>query len=734
MRNFLILIFCFGITTIHAQKMSWRKHAKLAKKQMAEGNYEDAATNYEAAWTKKTKKKEYIYEAAECYMKIKDYRKAAEAYSHIKEENKKFMLPGLKYCRALKMDGQYDEASRAFVYFINGYNGDDKDVVSNIVQDEIRGCELGISMLEKEPADISFEHLSDNVNSEGADFAPVPFSDDVLYYTSNMVGETKMYLTQRNGGVWTRSRVPKNFPKIEAPHFGNGAFSPDNKSFYYTECSNIDASGRMVEDCYIFVTQRDDSGWSKPEKLNNRVNKAGSTNTQPYIIHKDNKEILYFISNRIGGEGGLDIWYSARDLSSEKLDFSKAKNMGSSINSIADEMTPYFDMDENAMYFSSNGRANIGGFDVFKSNMEGENNWSNPTNIGLPYNSNADDYYFRKYASTGGYIVSNRKYGLEKTTFKNDDIFAFSMPTERMMASGNVIDKTTGKKMDEVWVSIYEVTKEGKSKLLENKAFPNGEYQFGLLPGKNYRVEAHQEGFLTEGIQFSTMNNDQMNFTNDLTIGSAMDVNKIDVATTEIVEEAREITNVTEMPTGQANGTFNNPQPAVTEMMESESFSSDSGNVGIVNPVPNATVTTTIVTDPTPVPSTVTTTTVTDYPSNMTTTENYPSATTTTTTPNYSSSTTTSSTSEAGVVYKIQLIAVRKFNDSHSRYNTAKNYGFLETEYLADRNLTRVLLSSFNSKSEADQILMTMKENPQFRTAVVVRYENGVRIDPWQKY
>ena len=715
MRTLLIFIFCFGITTIHAQKMSWRKHAKLAKKQMAEGNYEDAATNYEAAWTKKTKKKEYIYQAAECYMQVKNYRKAAEAYNHIKEENKDFMLPGLKYCRALKMDGQYDEASRAFVYFINGYNGDDKDVVSNIVQDEIRGCELGIAMLEKEMSDITFEHMSDNVNSEGADFAPVPFSDDVLYYTSNMVGETKMYLTQRNGGVWTRSRVPKNFPKIEAPHFGNGAFSPDNKSFYYTQCNNIDASGRMVENCMIYVTQRNDSGWSKPEKLNNLVNKAGSTNTQPFVSHQGNQEILYFISNRIGGEGGLDIWYSARDLSNEKLDFKKAKNMGSSINSMADEMTPYFDVEENAMYFSSNGRANIGGYDVFKSTMEGENMWSNPTNIGLPYNSNADDYYFRKYSSTGGYVVSNRKFGLEKTTFTSDDIFAFSMPTEKLMASGNVMDKTTGKKMGEVWVSIYEVREGGTPKLLENKSFSNGEYKFGLLPGKNYRVEAHQEGYLTEAIHFSTMNNDQMIFKNDLTIGTSMDVNTIDAVTTK----------VTEMPGGQANGTFSNPQPAIVETMESESFSSDSGVIETINDAPTSTVTKPIMTTPTPVTSDVTTT-VTDYPSAVTTTENYPSATTTTTSNN-------SSYAEAGVVYKIQLIAVRKFNDSHSRYNTAKNYGFLETEYVSDRNLTRVLLSSFNSKSEADQILMTMKENPQFRTAVVVRYENGVRIDPWQK-
>jgi len=188
--------------------------------------------------------------------------------------------------------------------------------------------------------------------------------------------------------------------------------------------------------CEIFITQRDDQGWSAPKKLNKGINKTGATATQPFVVHKDGQEVLYFVSDRTGGQGGLDVW-------SEKLDFARPRNCGKTINSMADEMTPYFDMDENTMYFSSNGKSNIGGFDVFKSKNTGDNEWAKPENMGLPYNSNADDYYFRKYSERGGYVVSNRKFGLEKTTFSHDDIFGFSMPTERMMASGKVMDMKT---------------------------------------------------------------------------------------------------------------------------------------------------------------------------------------------------------------------------------------------------------------------------------------------------
>lgn len=669
MRSLLILIFCLGMTTVHAQKMSWRKHAKLAKKQVEEGNFQEAAINFESAWKKKTKKKEYLFQAAECYLKVMDYRKAAECYEPIKEENKDFLLPGLKYCRALKMDGQYDEASRAFVYFINGYNDADKDVVANIVQDEIRGCELGMSLLEKETSNVTFEHLSSNVNSKAADFAPVPFSDDVLYYTSNMVGETKMYLSQRNGETWSRSRVPKNFPEIFAPHYGNGAFSPDNKKFFYTQCDRIDASGRMVYGCEIFVTQRDESGWSAPKKLNKGINKTGTTATQPFVIHQNNQEILYFVSDRSGGQGGMDIWFTTRDMASEKLNFERPRNCGKQINSMADEMTPYFDMLENAMYFSSNGKTNIGGFDVFKSKNNGDNEWAKSENIGLPYNSSADDYYFRKHSARGGYLVSNRKFGLEKTTFSHDDIFSFSTPIERMMASGKVMNKKTNEQMKDVWVAIYEISASGSVRLLENKASANGAYEFGLLSGKNYRVEAHKDGYEADGWEFSTMNNNQMAFVNDITIG---DVSMASTNSTTMSEMEPTSGNT------NTNGTFNNPQPTIE--VESESFGSDSGSTTINNPTPTITI------------------------------------------------------GEQGVVYKIQLMAVRNFNSNEARFNMAKNYGTLETEYLGGKNLTRVLLSTFSTKEEAERVLNAMNSsNRDFKTAVIVRYESGVRIDPWAK-
>ena len=735
-----------------AQNLSWRKHAKLAEQLYKQGEFANAAEHYEAAWQKKTKKKEYIYQAGECYAMIKDYRKAAEAYQYVKEDNKDFTLPGLKYARALKQDGQYDEASRALVNFINVYQGKDKDVVTKIVEKEIQGCELGIQMLEaSEVSNIEFEHLNDDVNSKAADFAPVPFSDDVLYYSSNMAGETKMYLTQRHEGKWSRARVPKNFPEISAKHFGNGSFSPDNKKFFYTQCKGVDAAGRMITGCEIYMTTRSDDGWSTPKKLDSSINKSGSTSTQPFVVHKDGKEMLFFVSDRkTGGQGGLDIWFTSRDLEGMDNKFGQPRNLGPTVNSMGDEMTPYFDMDENMMYYSSNGIATIGGYDVFRTSGTGMSDWASPENIGLPYNSSADDYYFRRSSIGNGYVVSNRVFGLDKTSSMDDDIFSFSEMVERMMASGNVIDEEKKANMENVWVALYEKTKEGKTRLLENKEFAGGMYKFNLLEGKSYRIEASADGYMMEGMDFSTVATEGGlgNFTKDIAL--------------EKLDDIAVGGETGGMISGKPNGIFNDPQPIPSGTTTTGTISSvgDRVNEAVASPTSEVVSSTstvvapstasTIVTTPsnnviTSSPSTVATATtpapMVNTPStisiedisNGTTT---PSTTYTTPVANYPSTTTTAPAAayvEAGVVYKVQLIAVRKYDESQGRYNSAKNYGALQTEYLPERNLTRVLLGTFSTKEEAESIRQSMKEQRDFRTAVVVKYENGVRIDPWAK-
>ncbi|MDD3859397.1 MAG: OmpA family protein [Bacteroidales bacterium] len=127
-----------------------------------------------------------------------------------------------------------------------------------------------------------------------------------------------------------------------------------------------------------------------------RVKELNSNQWESHAsITADGKRI-YFTSARKGGEGGLDIWYSDRN--NEGL-WQNPVNIGNVINTPYNEEMPYIIRNGNALYFSSEGHKNMGGYDMFYSNFNEEtNSWSTPINLGYPFSTVGNDM---------GYIIEN---------------------------------------------------------------------------------------------------------------------------------------------------------------------------------------------------------------------------------------------------------------------------------------------------------------------------------------
>ena len=123
------------------------------------------------------------------------------------------------------------------------------------------------------------------------------------------------------------------------------------------------------------------------------INAKKTSNIQVAVGNesKKNDEVLYFVSDREGGRGGYDLWYSI--FVSKKNEWRVPKNCGNKVNSAGDEISPYYDAVTRTLYFSSNGFAGIGEFDIFKANGELAK-WTPAENMGYPINSPYDDYYF----------------------------------------------------------------------------------------------------------------------------------------------------------------------------------------------------------------------------------------------------------------------------------------------------------------------------------------------------
>lgn len=655
------------ITPLIAQKsLSWKKQSKLADQQFESGDFASAAKNYEEAWTKKRNKKELIFRAGEAYYSIKDYRKAAEAYQNVKDENAVFPLVGLKYARSLKQDGQYDKASTEFQRFSDNYAGQSKAILQDIIEKEIEGCELGKNAPLQADRSINLQLLSSGINSDESEFAPYLLGNE-LYFSSARGGTARIYSSMRQGRSWGAANTPSNFPIIQNGHVCNGSFSSDNARYYFTICNADQKYNDLTSRCEIFVSKRTGNSWSQPERLPDYINMKGVTATHPYAVNKDGQEFLYFSSNRSGSRGGMDIWYVTRDLGLDNNDFTFPVNVGPTINTLGDEITPYYDVDSGSLYFSSNGQVSIGGFDIFRATGD-EVNWTVPDNMGVPVNSSADDYFYIKNGDgASGFLVSNRVSGGEKTSTRHADIFSFGdSPNAPISNSSSLIlqatayDQVSGDPLPTFEVYLYEIFNDGSESLMVNQRFSNGSYYFDLLPNRLFKVEVHCQGFQTRSYQFSTDDPNVSQYGQPLFLAKAADGN-VDV-----------------FPPPTTPPTATNPTP-----INPSAGTLIDGNTGVTytarGTAPNDNY---------------------EYTSNA---------------PRYQ-----------GIYYKVQLVALRSFDPNHSSFQALKSYGRIDGETITRRDLTRVLLGDFFSKQEAINMLGTVQQSG-FPNAYLVQYENGVR-------
>jgi hypothetical protein len=176
--------------------------------------------------------------------------------------------------------------------------------------------------------------------------------------------------------------------------------------------------------------------WQSFKKLPAEINSKEANNTQPAVGILNNQTVLFFASNRLGGEGNMDIWYST--INADKT-YGKAINAGKKINSIEDEITPFYCTPCQQLFFSSKWHKGLGGFDIFKSEYK-DNSFTEPKNLGSPINTSYNDIYFSiNSVQSEAYLSSNRigSYFEEKESCCND-IYMFKTP--KIIAAPKQID------------------------------------------------------------------------------------------------------------------------------------------------------------------------------------------------------------------------------------------------------------------------------------------------------
>ena len=212
-------------------------------------------------------------------------------------------------------------------------------------------------------------------------------SSDRLYFTARkgtalLDDENIFYVDKENLSNWGPPKILKG--KINsANNEGSISLTSDSKFIVYTSCE----LNFKKNSCDLFFLEMINGVWTQPRKMSQNVN-SEYWDSQPNISHDGN--ILFFVSNRPGGKGGRDIWYSTR----ENLNsWSPAKNLSDKINSKYDEVSPFISDNMLDFYFSSNKISSYGGFDVYRAhnfNLDFEN----IINLGYTINNHLDQSSF----------------------------------------------------------------------------------------------------------------------------------------------------------------------------------------------------------------------------------------------------------------------------------------------------------------------------------------------------
>ncbi len=272
-----------------------------------------------------------------------------------------------------------------------------------------------IDFLKKDTMPVDIERLSEIINTSFSEYNGVLLEDSIFYFSSlrpeseedfdNIFEE--FWSTQIYQSTLTISGFSKPIPlprQINDEHYYNCnfTFNRDKTVLFFSRC--LRDTGKNLE-CSIWKSRRHGGRWEKAQALNRRINLPGTNTTQPHLVEYKDYSVLYFVSNRPNGFGELDIWYSIL----RNNHFDDPINLGNLVNTQDSEITPFYDTTKNRLYFSSDGsHLTIGGFDVFYTTGS-LSQWTTPTNIGVPINSEANDFYFTvNHDNKNGYFSSNR--------------------------------------------------------------------------------------------------------------------------------------------------------------------------------------------------------------------------------------------------------------------------------------------------------------------------------------
>ena len=511
----LIIVVLFGINTIKAQlpSGSYTDYFKEGMFLIGEENYDMALRNFLEAYKKDSSSANINFNVGFCYLNSSNNKVLAEGFlaKSLKDISKNYQndnpneksappLAIFYYGKALHINYKFDEALVQYDNFLNNYAKDKTtkdDVAFYKAQNEFA------KEIMATPINVKIQNLGDSINSPFPEYSPVLSADE----------SSLIYTTRRNTGTGgERLQDGQYYEDIVISYKdANGVWSSPKSISQNINTAGHDGSINLTADGQTLIAFRDDNGngnvyystwdgkdWSPLQSFGSDIN---SKYWESHACLSADNNTLYFVSDRPGGFGGRDIY---RCVKLPNGAWSKALNVGPTVNTKYDEDGPYIHPDGVTLIFSSVGHKSMGGFDIFFTTIEEDKKFAEPVNMGYPINTTDDDVFFvTSPDGKRGYFSSAKDGG-----HGEKDIYTMFIPDAKekplVLFKGSIVPAEGTKLPDDL---LIVVTNKETGEVVGNyRPKENGTFATILAPNKNYNFSYQIKGqeFYNEDIYVSS--------------------------------------------------------------------------------------------------------------------------------------------------------------------------------------------------------------------------------------
>ena len=486
-RQFTIL--CAIVATLLLAGCGADQAMKKGDKFYAVGEYYDAAAQYRKAYTQTPNKERKLkgqraMKMAECYRRILLTNKAITAYNNAVRYKQDDSLTHFYLGQLHLKNGNYKEAARQFQTALDSLPQTDPHW--QLAKTGLHSAQM-VPQWKKETSPYTVKR-ENQFNSRRAEFSPMLAGDDneQLFFTSTrnqaqgdeysgITGSkaADIFMAQKDDkGKWGK---PQAIDSELNSAFDEGVccFSPDGRTMYLTQCKTDANYPRFAT---IVASSRSDATWSKPTEIT--ISKDTLTSFAHPAVSPDG-EWLYFVSDMPGGLGGYDIW-RCRLFGNNEV--GTIENLGPLVNTAGDEKFPAF-RPNGDFYFSSDGHPGMGGLDIYIL-KKGARILEHPV---APLNSQGDDFgmtFEGRY--NRGYFSSNRG-----DTRGYDHIYSFYNPEIVQTVKGWVYEQDG---YELTAAQVYMVGNDGTNLKLSVRG--DGSFTQEIKPGVDYVFLGTCKGFL----------------------------------------------------------------------------------------------------------------------------------------------------------------------------------------------------------------------------------------------